>query len=103
MARLRSLVQPGDLDLVKLGVVNGGWTIPASAIQEGKVAVCIGAGENISFDVELNKKGMRVYTADPTPRAKNHVARVLDMASGGPPVTMNQSDTTYDLDGFESS
>jgi FkbM family methyltransferase len=91
-------------DLVRLGTAHGGWTIPAAAARSGGTAVCVGAGEDISFDVALNKKGSKVFTLDPTPRAAEHVGRVLQAAKGGPPVQINNSPTDfYNLDGFDES
>jgi FkbM family methyltransferase len=52
----------------------------------------VGAGEDISFDVELNKKGLDVYCVDPTPRVTEHIAKVLEAAEGGTPAPINQSD-----------
>ena len=37
------------------------------------VAYCFGAGEDITFDMELWNRGLFVRTADPTPRAISHV------------------------------
>jgi len=88
--------------LARVGTQNGGWHIPASAIRPGMTAVCVGAGEDISFDVELNKKGMIVFTLDPTPRAKKHVEQVLTAASSGGTMAINNSSTEhYDLSGFD--
>jgi len=102
VSRLESCVDRNGLDLVKLGSGHGGWTVPASAIRSGGIAVCVGAGEDISFDVELNKRGFNVFAVDPTPRAKEHVARVLEAAAGGPPVAINNSRAEfYDLQGFD--
>jgi FkbM family methyltransferase len=54
--------------------------------------------------VALNKKGSKVFTLDPTPRAAEHVGRVLQAAKGGPPVQINNSPTDfYNLDGFDES
>jgi FkbM family methyltransferase len=102
-SRLESCVEANGSELVKLGTAHGGWTVPKSAVEAGGTAVCVGAGEDISFDVELNKKGFRVFTVDPTPRAKEHVANVLAAAAGGPPASINNSRVEfYDLHGFDS-
>jgi FkbM family methyltransferase len=102
--RLRKKLDVGKPEVVRLGTAHGGWTVPAATIQSKGTAVCVGAGEDISFDVELNKRGFNVLTVDPTPRAKAHVARVLDAAKGGQPVAINNSSTDfYDLEGFSEA
>jgi FkbM family methyltransferase len=101
---LRKNVNVDGTELVRLGTAHGGWTIPAEALESKGTAVCVGAGEDISFDVALNKKGFNVFTIDPTPRAKAHVKRVLEAARGGPPVEINNSSTEfYDLEGFDEA
>ncbi len=102
--RLEKSLDRDDSKLVRLGTERCGWTVPASAVKSGGTAVCVGAGEDISFDVALNKKGFNVITLDPTPRAKEHVTRVLEAAEGGPPVGINNSpNDLYDLKGFDKS
>jgi hypothetical protein len=89
-------------ELTRLGTSYGGWTVPATAIAPGRIAICVGAGEDISFDVELNKRGMTVFTMDPTPRAKKHVQQVLDGIGGDSVVPINKSPIEhYDLVGFD--
>ena len=89
-------------ELTRLGTSYGGWTVPATAIAPGRIAICVGAGEDISFDVELNKRGMTVFTMDPTPRAKKHVQQVLDGVGGDSVVAINKSPVEhYDLAGFD--
>ncbi|MEO3761519.1 FkbM family methyltransferase [Mycobacterium sp. B14F4] len=63
-------------ELVHLGTGYGGWWIPASVLRPGAVAYCAGAGEDISFDIALHERGLRVVTIDPTPRAVAHVTAV---------------------------
>ncbi len=58
-----------DVDLVRLGSGYGGWWVPTSALEPGHVAFLAGAGEDITFDLELHDRGLVVYVFDPTPRA----------------------------------
>lgn len=60
-------------DLVRFGTDYGGWWVPSSAVRPDAVAYCAGAGEDISFDLELHQRGCQVTTFDPTPRAVNFV------------------------------
>jgi FkbM family methyltransferase len=61
-------------DLIRLGSRYGGWWVPAGVLRRGTIAYCAGAGEDITFDLELLRRGCRVRTIDPTPRAIEHVA-----------------------------
>jgi FkbM family methyltransferase len=91
-------------DLVHVGTSYGGWTIPLAAVAPGGIALCVGAGEDISFDVELNKMGMSVFTLDPTPRAKRHVEQVLRGANGDTAVPIVDSlGEHYDLRRFQAA
>lgn len=104
--RLRSLVLSRALprilgarqtvQLVRLGSDYGGWWIPVGAARPGKVAYLGGAGEDITFDVELHRRGCLVRTLDPTPRAITHVqaAAPTDDAFKFMPVGLWDEDTT---------
>lgn len=65
-----------DVAVVRLGSQGCGWWVPEAVVQSGAVAYCAGAGEDISFDLELHRRGMTVVTMDPTPRAIAHVESV---------------------------
>lgn len=89
--------------LTRLGTSDGGWTVPTAVLEPGTTAVCIGAGEDISFDVELNKRQLNVVTLDPTPRAKTHVQKVLAGVESGEQIGIGDSKTEfYDLKGFDA-
>ena len=62
----------------RLGTAYGGWNIPVQSLREGSICYCIGAGEDITFDLELVKSfGAIVYCYDPTPRAVSHVESAI--------------------------
>ncbi|TXH32183.1 MAG: FkbM family methyltransferase [Actinobacteria bacterium] len=68
----------GAADWVRLGSASCGWLVPADWEVEAPVCVCVGAGEDISFDVALaDTRGAQVFILDPTPRAVAHVAAAL--------------------------
>ncbi len=72
--QLRLLVRPIERgDLVRLGSEYGGWWVPRSVLRSDAVAYCAGAGEDISFDLALLQRGLRVTVFDPTPRAIAYV------------------------------
>ena len=65
-----------DPSLVRLGSQDCGWWVPLDAVRPEAIAYCAGAGEDITFDLELHRRRMHVFTIDPTPRAVAHVAAV---------------------------
>lgn len=74
---MKAYLRPrGRADLIRLGTYYGGWWLPESVLRPGALAYCAGAGDDISFDLALHDRGMRVLTIDPTPRAASHVNAV---------------------------
>jgi FkbM family methyltransferase len=69
----RTLTTGRHEDLVRLGSPYGGWWVPTSALTPGSVAYCAGAGEDVTFDLALLSRGVRVTTFDPTPRSVKYV------------------------------
>jgi FkbM family methyltransferase len=65
---------PALTGLVDLGSKPGGWTVPGDMIAEDWCCYCVGAGGDVSFDVELMRRfGVTVRSFDP-------VAGYLDLA-----------------------
>jgi FkbM family methyltransferase len=60
------------MKMLRLGTYYGGWWIPKVEPDAG-AAICVGAGLDVSFDLELRRLGYRVYTVDPTPAAMDYV------------------------------
>jgi len=86
-----------------LGTAYGGWYCFTDLLRHGELAVCIGAGEDVSFDVILNAQfGMRVKCIDATPRAIAHVEALL-AASATKQTTFEDAKGAwrYSLRGFE--
>lgn len=51
--------------LIDLGTSYGGWTVPGELIQPSWVCYCVGAGGDVSFDLELIRRyGVEVRTFD---------------------------------------
>jgi FkbM family methyltransferase len=100
---LRALYRErGAVPLERLGTRYGGWWCSTSLLAPGQVALCAGAGEDVSFDVALNARhGLRVLCVDPTPRAVQHVAGLLEAAAAGGPYAIEGGPERYDLAGFE--
>lgn len=61
----------------KLGTQYGGWYVPVELLNSTSICYCVGAGEDVSFDLELiNNFGCHVYTFDPTLRAREHIEKI---------------------------
>lgn len=62
-----------ELDVKRLGSVYGGWHVCCSELNKNTRILSLGAGEDISFDVEVaNNYGCLVDIFDPTPQAIQH-------------------------------
>jgi FkbM family methyltransferase len=60
-----------DCATVYLGSSYGGWPVPVALLNRGSVAYSIGAGGDVSFDVELIRRtGCVVHSFDPAPEAR---------------------------------
>jgi len=85
--------------LIRLGTDYGGWIIPDGILDADSVVWCVGAGEDISFDVALIARyGCSVHCIDPTPRAAAHVEQLRAATEQGQPMPINgQPDQLYDV------
>jgi len=66
----------------QFGTNYGGFYYPynLTGLNENSVIYCVGAGEDITHDIEIAKKlNSKVYIFDPTPRAIDHVKYVKDV------------------------
>lgn len=84
-------------ELIRLGTNYGGWWIPASFLEaKEKEVLAVGAGEDISFEVELlNLSEHRITIMDPTPRAQRHYNDFVDSVNRGTSYSINNSDEFY--------
>lgn len=70
---LDAILRPArPMDMRRLGTYYGGWWVPRVDPTEG-VAICAGAGLDVSFDLELARHGFKVYTVDPSPASVTFV------------------------------
>jgi FkbM family methyltransferase len=60
--------------MVRFGSYYGGWWVQEVDPAQG-AAFCVGAGTDVTFDLELQRLGYRVYTVDPTPSAVEYVEK----------------------------
>jgi FkbM family methyltransferase len=73
-----AVVSQGELE--HLGTAYGGFTVPTDRIEPGWMAWSAGAGNDVSFDVELLRRfGARVRSFDPFQR---HLDAALEQAKG---------------------
>jgi FkbM family methyltransferase len=92
--KLARHVDRGELIHQRYGTVYGGWFVPGGVLTETSVCYCVGAGEDISFELELIREfGCEVYTFDPTPRATQHIAELYENTTKNLPSRINGSDT----------
>jgi FkbM family methyltransferase len=86
LARLRP--EPGPA-IVELGSAYGGWKIPEGAVGERAICYCIGAGGDITFDLELIRRyGAIVRAVDPV---QAYGAAAVEAAAGEPRFTFREA------------
>jgi FkbM family methyltransferase len=100
--RLRKLVDGSTHTLTKLGSQYGGWYVPSAMLGAQSVCYCVGAGEDITFDVSLAHFGCRVFTFDPTPRAKAHALMQNDLRAADIKFCSNTRDLPQIRDGQQN-
>lgn len=81
--RLRLQIVPLDKQAI-LGTDYGGYTVPEGLLHQESVCYSVGAGEDISLDVEIaNRYNPFIYIFDPTERAAKHFEKVKNDAEKG--------------------
>ena len=69
---------PCEHELVRVGSPYGGWWLQPETFKPGASVVAVGAGEDITFDLEVARRfPVSVYIVDPTPRAIAHFEREI--------------------------
>ncbi len=64
-------------ELSRLGSTYGGKTVATSLLNENSTVITAGAGEDISFEIELAVRSQcRMYILDPTPSAVRHFEEI---------------------------
>jgi FkbM family methyltransferase len=90
--RLGSLpVAPGP-PIVSLGTPYGGWKIPEGLLDADSICYCVGAGADISFDLELIRRyGVKVRGIDPVEEFER---TALQQAEGEPRFSFRRAAVT---------
>jgi len=90
----RPRIKPTPLE--NHGSQYGGWNIPKGILTHSSVCYLAGAGEDISFDVELVEKfKCEVHIVDPTPRARIHFDKLIETSRAGIKFPVNNSTTEF--------
>ncbi|GAB3800474.1 hypothetical protein GCM10028819_25860 [Spirosoma humi] len=76
--------------LAYLGSAYNGYHIPDFFLTKESICYCIGAGEDISLDVELKTKyDAQVFIFDPTPEGINHFDQLKEHTEKGQSLTIH--------------
>jgi hypothetical protein len=82
--------------LVYLGSTYHGYSIPDNYLSESSVCYCVGAGTDISLDIELvTKFRAQVFIFDPMPYALSHFKDLIRETKLGKKFTANN-----DIEGY---
>jgi len=90
--RLSRLPVRATRGLVELGTAHGGWTVPGELVRPSWVCYSVGAGGDVSFDLELIRRyGVRVRFLD---AVGGHVEDAIREAAGEPRFSAHQAAIT---------
>jgi FkbM family methyltransferase len=93
---IKALEDPVKTKLTRLGSDYGGWHIIEGVLSKGDVVISAGAGEDITFDVELARRNdCCIHIFDPTPRAASHFRMLKDTVDKGLKAPVNNSDSLF--------
>jgi FkbM family methyltransferase len=68
--------------LIELGSSYGGWIIPGDLVEPSWICYCVGAGGDVTFDLELIRRyGVKVRAFDPV---AEYVEGAVEQAGGDP-------------------
>lgn len=80
----------------RFGTPYGGWIIPANFLHADSVCYLVGAGEDVSFDLEIaHRFGCTVDIFDPTPRAVQHIEKLIKALKKSEPMPCATSPTGF--------
>jgi hypothetical protein len=91
-----SPIQKTDMTLIHLGSGYGGRKVPTNILHKDSICYCFGAGEDISFDLDLIKLfSCNAYSFDPTPRSIKHIEYLKNCLINNKNAYINQGSTPY--------
>jgi len=86
------------IEISKFGTKYGNWTVPSKLLNNNSVCYLAGAGEDISFDIEITEKYVcNTFILDPTPRAKIHYDKIAQNLINGIETKIHDSSYTYKI------
>ena len=89
-------IEPIKEPIIKIGTDYGGWFIPQNILDKNSICYCVGAGEDISFDIGLIARfDCHVFTFDPTPRAIEHINTLKEKLAKQEKMPINNSETEF--------
>ena len=83
-------------NLVYLGSTFQGYYVPDNYLQASSICYCVGAGVDISLDVELATRfGSQVFIFDPMPYALDHFNTLIEKTEKGEEFNASGGDGKY--------
>jgi FkbM family methyltransferase len=83
-------------NIVYLGFYPNGYHIPDNFFDSTSICYCVGAGTNISFDIELvTKYGSKVFIFDPMPYAVEHFNELVNKTKASESLTIIGCELPY--------
>ena len=83
-------------NLVYLGSDNQGYFLPDNYLSSISICYCVGAGTDISLDVELvTRFNARVFIFDPMPYAFDHFNNLVASVNAGKKMTADNAENGY--------
>lgn len=83
-------------NLMYLGSKYNGYYVPDNYLNSSSICYCIGAGTDISLDVELTTRyGAQVFIFDPMPYALAHFDELVDKTGKGQQVKVGPDEYPY--------
>ncbi len=83
-------------DLLYVGSTYHGYHIPNNYLNTDSVCYCVGAGLDISFDIELvTRFGVRVFIFDPMPYALSHFKALVNKTRANKKLSINAGNVAY--------
>jgi FkbM family methyltransferase len=80
----------------RLGTMYGGWIIPTNYLQENSICYLVGAGTDISFDLEIAKiYNANIWIIDPTPKSVAHFEELKSNVFSGKKTPFAASETGF--------
>lgn len=82
--------------MVHVGSQYHGYHIPDNFLNKNSICYLVGAGDDISFDIELKKRyDSQIIIIDPTPASKEHFLKIKESMQKNEPPPKVHADPNY--------